>query len=72
MIPKVDMINSFKSPNKPIALKSLYFKTERKSSKLVAKERILVSALVASITNKWQMQDFKLGSSWYCFVVVVV
>lgn len=30
MTPKVDKINSFESPNKRIALRSLHFKTENK------------------------------------------
>lgn len=30
MIPKFDNINSYNSPNKPIALKFLHFKTEDK------------------------------------------
>lgn len=61
MIPKVDKINPLESPNKPIALKGLHFKRGSKSSELVPRERGLVSALVASITNKWQTHRGPLG-----------
>lgn len=65
MILKVDKIKSFKSPNKPITPKFLPSRQKAKNSKLVPTGRSLVSALVASIPNKWQMKDRKLGSNWY-------